>query len=477
MELVIVGAHHEQMPLALREQVALTAAELPLALNAMIASAAEGFILSTCNRTEIVAVVDHVSTAVEAFTAMLATNAVTIPAMLAPHLRIQVGAAAVERLLTIAAGLDSMVLGEDQILAQLKNALDAADTAGTLGPILHRLGAAALTTGKRARTETSLGHGNLSVVSVALREAQHVLGGLHGRRILIIGAGDTGELALKHLLKNRRTQSASITITNRTAARANALAEHYGVHTLPWEARATALADADLVLSCTAAPDPVIHEAEVVASMAARPERPLVCLDLAVPRDIAAGVGALPGVTLRDVDALAPICAAARAQRQGAIAAARAIVVEEAERFAHWWRARAVAPTIAALREHAMTIREAEVARALDRLPDLSPREAEIVRSLATGLVNKLLHRPTIALRTSPDSTMLADAVAMLFGTAPEVLPQAPASIMPLLPPESGRCDTTGQLRRPSPDAALREADDNLAHAGTSRPTTIAQRA
>lgn len=448
MELVIVGAHHAHMPLALREQVALTAAELPLALTALRAIAAEGFILSTCNRTEIIAVVGEVTTAVEALTALLAAKAVTAPTTLAPHLRTLVGAVAAERLLTIAAGLDSMVLGEDQILAQLKSARDAAAAAGTLGPILHRLSAAALTAGKRARSETPLGQGNLSVVSVALREGQDALGGLCGRRVLIVGAGDTGELALKHLLKNQRERPAAIAITNRTAARATALAEYYGVIALPWAARAAALADADLVLSCTAAPDPVIREADVVAAMAARPEHPLVCLDLAVPRDIAPEVGVLPGVILRDVDALAPLCAAARVQRQGAIAAARAIVAEETARFAAWWRARAVAPTIAALHEQATAIREAEVARALDRLPGLSPRDAAIVRGLATGLVNKLLHQPTIALRTSPDGEELARAAATLFGTASEAPPAAPLQPDQLSSPGLLRCDMSGQLHR-----------------------------
>ena len=429
MELVIVGAHHAQMPLVLREQVAIAATELPTTLAALDTIASEGFILSTCNRTEIVALVDDAATGTAALTGLLATVAVTTPATIAPYLHMSVGTAATERLLMIAAGLDSMVLGEDQILAQSKGALAAAATAGTLGPVMHRLSAAALTTGKRARAETPLGRGNLSVVSVALREAQEALGGLRDRHVLIVGAGDTGELALKHLLKNSREQPASIAITNRTAARATAAAAHHNVVALPWAERAAALADADLVLCCTAAPGTVLTRVDVADALAARPARPLVCLDLAVPRDIDPEVATLPGVLLRDVDALAPICAAARVQRQDAIAAAQVSVAEEVARFDTWWRARAIAPMIAALREQVTALGEAEVRRTLDRLPDLSARDTAIVRGLATSLVNKLLHAPTVALRTSGDGEALAQAATALFGLEAERAAPAPATL------------------------------------------------
>lgn len=442
MELVIVGAHHAQMPLVLREQVVVAAAELPATLAVLGTIAREGFILSTCNRTEIIALVANAATGTAALTDLLAAVAVTAPATIAPHLHTTVGSAATERLLTIAAGLDSMVLGEDQILAQLKGALDVAAAAGTLGPVMHRLSAAALVAGKRARAETPLGRGNLSVVSVALHEAQEALGSLRDRHVLIVGAGDTGELALKHLLKNPREQPASIAITNRTAARTTALAAHHNVTAVPWAERAAALADADLVICCTAAPGTVLTRDDVTAALAARPARPLVCLDLAVPRDIDPDVAHLPGVFLRDVDALAPICAAARVQRQGAIAAAQVIVAEEVARFDTWWRARAIAPTIAALREQITALGEEEAQRALDRLPNLSVRDAAIVRGLATSLVNKLLHAPTVALRTSGDGEALALAAATLFGleaAMPEPTIAAPQSAAPW-------CGTSGHV-------------------------------
>ena len=473
MELVIVGAHHAQMPLALREQVAITTAELPATLATLKAIASEGFILSTCNRTEIVALVEDVTSGTAALIELLATVATAPPNTIAPHLRVSVGATATERLLTIAAGLDSMVLGEDQILAQLKGALDAASVAGTLGPVIHRLSAAALITGKRARAETPLGRGNLSVVSVALREAQETLGGLRDRHILIVGAGATGELALKHLLKNQREQPASIAITNRTAARATTLAMHHNVTAIPWAERATALADADLVLCCTAAPGTVLTRDDLAAALAARPARPLVCLDLAVPRDIDPAVASLPGVILRDVDTFALICAAAHSQRQGAITAAQAIVAEEATRFGDWWRARAIAPTIAALRERVTALGEAEVQRTLDRLPGLSERDAAIVRGLATSLVNKLLHAPTVALRASDDSAALAQAASALFGLTHEQV--ASTSIAPAATPP--RCGTSGQVpllpiteQRPQP---LTTGHDGEGHAETERSAML----
>ena len=419
MQLVVVGVNQETAPVALRERLAFAAADLPDALAALRDVVAEGCILSTCNRTEIVGLAGHADSGAESLARFLAESRGVSLAEIRPHLRTFAHEAAVEHLFMVAAGLDSMVLGEDQILAQVRAAFDSAAAAGALGPALHRLGDLALGAGKRVRAETVIGQGNLSVVSVALRLAFTELGAWQACTVLLVGGGDIAELVLKHLAKDR---PAAITIVNRTYERAAALAARYGAAARPWADLATALASADVIVSCTSAPG-VVLDAPVFA---VRPDRPLLCLDLAVPRDIAPAARDLPGVTLHDVDALQALADEGWQQRAAAIAPARAIVAAETTRYMEWWRAREVAPAIAALRGHADAIREAEVARALARLPELTPREAEVVRALAAGIVNKLLHRPITTLKTAPEGANMAVSLQELFG-----LPADPPAISP----------------------------------------------
>ena len=416
MRIAIVGVDYAGTPVALRERLAIPAGELPGALARLRGVVEEGFILSTCNRTEVVAVGRAVDDVVAILTDFLIPGRDLEAAAVAPHLRAHVGGEAVRHLCAVAAGLDSLVLGEDQIQGQLRVALDAATEASALGPTLHRLGQVALATGKRVRAETAIGRGSASVVSAALRVATERLGSLRDRTVLIVGAGETAELVLKHLAKDRRNRPAQVAITNRTFETAWALAERYGAEVVPWEGREAALAGVDLVLSATAAPGAVIAAEAVAVALAGRHERPLFCCDLAVPRDIEPEAAAVPGVALIGVDDLAPVCAAAREGRREAVAAAEAIVAEEAARFLDWARGRDVAPAIVALRDHAESLRDAEVARALARLPELGPREEAVVRALAAGLVNKLLHRPVTTLKTSPDGPALARAMGDLFG-------------------------------------------------------------
>jgi glutamyl-tRNA reductase len=421
VQLVVVGVNQETAPVALRERLAFAVADLPGALAALREVVAEGCILSTCNRTELVGLAGHADSGVESLARFLAESRGVPLAEIRPYLRTFAHAAAVEHLFTVAAGLDSMVLGEDQILAQVKAAFDSAATAGALGPALHRLGDLALATGKRVRAETVIGQGNLSVVSVALRLALTELGAWQERAVLLVGGGDIAELVLKHLTKDR---PAAITIVNRTYERAAALAARYGATARPWADLLVALASADVVISCTSARGIVLDAPVLARALAAQPDRSLLCLDLAVPRDIAPAARNLPGVTLHDVDALQALCDEGWRQRAAAIVPARAIIAAETARYMDWWRAREVAPAIAALRGHADAIREAEVARALARLPELTPREAEVVRALAAGIVNKLLHRPITTLKTAPEGANMAVTLQELFG-----LPASPPTI------------------------------------------------
>lgn len=412
MQIVVVGVNQQTAPVAVRERLAIGPDRLPAALARLAGVAAEGFILSTCNRVEIYALMGHSDSGGAGLARLLAAEAGLSPAALTPHLYSHAHAAAVGHFFRVAAGLDSMVVGEDQILAQVKGALDSAQAAATLGPILYRLGHMALAAGKDVRTRTALNRHHLSVVSVALQLAATALGELHGRSVLVLGAGRTAELVLKHL---SGAAPGRVTVINRTATHAADLAARYGAVARSWPDLEAALAAADIVISCTGAPATVIDAALVARARAAAEAAPLLCIDLAVPRDIAPAVAALPGVTLYDVDRLQAICAGNRQQRSAEVDQAMPIVTAAVHRYLAWWQARTVTPTIRALHAQAAAIRDAEVARTLARLPGLSPREQAAVQYLAEALVNKLLHGPVTTLKAAPEGANLAEAVQQLF--------------------------------------------------------------
>ena len=301
--------------------------------------------------------------------------------------------------------------------------------------MLHRLGHTALSTGKQVRSGTAISRQHLSIVSVALNRAAAELGDLRRRAVLVVGAGQMAELTLKHLAKR---PPARLTVISRRPEQAAALAARYGGQAVPWPLLDVALTEADVVISCTSAPDLVLDAARIGRALAQRPNCPLLALDLAVPRDIDPACASWPGVTLYDVDSLQAICADNRQQRVREIGQAEALIAVAAEQFMDWWRARTVVPTITALRAQAEAMRDAEVARALARLPDLTPEEAATVRYLATALVNKLLHAPVTALRGTPDAG-LTTAAQHLFA-----LPGAPVSV-------AASPDPPGAARRPAP--------------------------
>lgn len=409
MQLVITGLHQRTAPLALRERLAFAAAALPDALRALASYADEGYIISTCNRVEVYGIVS--SGEERALAHFLAeSNNLALDDLL-PHLYTLTGDDAVRHVFRLAAGLDSMVLGEDQIMGQIKAAMSAANDAGTLGNVLHRLLQGALATGKLVRTQTGIARTPVSVVSVALDLARQTLGSLGGTRVTLLGAGRMAELALKHL---HGDQTTSIRVLSRTYTRAVALAEQYGVAAFPFDQVEQALRDSDVVLSCTSAADIVLDAATVARASAGR-STPLLLLDLAVPRDIDQQAGMLPGVLLRDIDAMQTIAATNRAARVGEVARAEALIEDEVTKFTHWWTAQRVVPTIRALCERAESIREAELQRALARLPQLSPREQQAVHALSAAIVNKLLHQPITSLKDAQHGGELADAVQQLF--------------------------------------------------------------
>ena len=416
MQIVVVGLNHVTSAVGLRERFAFPAHTLPAALARLGKSVDEGFLLSTCNRTEAYGFAGHAESGIRQLTRFLAESGGVSPASLDGVVYAHAHDGAVRHLFRVAAGLDSMVIGEDQIVMQVKHALDAARSAGTLGSILERLGSSALATGKRVRSVTGIGRSRVSVMSIAVQAATEALGTLRGRGALVIGAGRTGAVAAQHLI----AAGAQVTIIARHATRGRVLAESTGASALAWSGLAGALTGADLVISCTSAQEFVLDAATLEAATADRSGRPLLCFDLAVPRDVDPAAGDLPGVLLHDMDALALVAAASRVQRSAELDGAEAIVSRRVEQFMEWWRGREVVPAIAQLRSHAEAIRDAELERALARLPELTDRGRIVIRGMASRIVNKLLHQPVTTLKQDPEGANMAQIVQYLFGLGAE---------------------------------------------------------
>jgi glutamyl-tRNA reductase len=395
----------------MREQLAFGAETMRAALLTLRQYIDEGFIISTCNRVEIGGLVADGPAGEQALMSFLADWHHVPLEHLAPHLYVFSGAAAVQHLFRLAAGLDSIVLGEDQVMVQLKAALADAQAAGVTGQRVNRVLNSALATGKLVRTRTEIARSHLSTVSVALDIARETLGDLRRRHVLIVGAGRMAELALKHL---RSEPPRSVTVINRTFARARALADSYGVQARPFDQLEAALREADLVVSCTASAEVVIS-AEIVERARQGMVVPLLLLDQAVPRDIDERVKALPQARLFDIDDIRVICEANRAARTAEVAKAEALVAEEVAKFMEWWAAQEVVPTIRALREHAESIRQTEIERTLAKLPDLSQQQQDAINALSAAIVNKLLHQPITSMKNPDSGGQLARMVQQLF--------------------------------------------------------------
>ena len=415
MQLVVVGVSHNSSSVSLRERLAVEADALPLALDQLRARVAEGFILSTCNRVELYAVCGHETTGVDLLRELLAARG----NLTAPTIRDASYSyghrSAVRHLLRVAAGLDSLVLGEQEIAGQLRRAVGVARSIGATGPMLDRLADVALACGKRVRSATALGSRGASVASVALGLVERDHGRIHGANVVILGAGDTAGQVLSQLATRHGIR---VTLVNRDAERAHALAEPYGAAVRPWSALASTLTDADLVVGCTASPTPVVDIAGLSAARGSDNTRPLVCLDLGVPRDIDPAVTSLQGVALVDMARLEADTQLRDSYLARDVARAEAVVAEETERYLDWWRGRGVASTVTRLHEHAGAIRDAELARALARLPELTGRERAVVTDLVARVVGKLLHAPTVALKRDPEGANMAMVVERLFELA-----------------------------------------------------------
>jgi glutamyl-tRNA reductase len=415
----VVGTDHQRAAVEMRERLAFDPARLRAALVDLAGHCREGLILSTCNRTEIYAVVEPAGeTAPEgAVFAFLATHCRATADELARATTVRSGEHATHHLFRVACGLESLVLGEPQILGQLRDALAAARSAGSAGPLLTRLATEALRAGKRARSDTEIVRNRLTIPHAALALAGEQVDGLRGKDALVIGAGEMGGLTAKLL---RSAGVRSLTIANRSVERAERLANAAGATAICLDEVPTVLSRVDVVFGAAGAESYLVTPKSLEGS-AVRRER-LVLVDMAVPRTFDPALADRANVALFDVDDLATPAAALHADYQAEVERVEAMVADAVDGFTAWSMGRAAAPTIAALRTAAEEVRQAELNRALARLGHLSERDREVVAALSAGLVNKLLHRPMTTLQAGAgrEDDYIA-ATQALFGLADDL--------------------------------------------------------
>jgi glutamyl-tRNA reductase len=419
MSVLVVGMSHKSAPVAVLEQVARDAESAQKLIRDVfdVEHVVEATVLSTCNRIEVYAEVDRFHGSVEAISRLLLSPSVEADDLLVPHLYVHYDDAAVSHLFHVASGLDSMVVGESQILGQAREALRVGQESGTVGPALNSLFQQALRVGKRAHAETDIDHAGPSLVSAALEEAAEHLGRPTGLRALVVGAGSMASLSTATLSRNG---AASIVVANRTPAKAERLAEQYSGRAVPLEAVPAELGGIDVLISCTGATGVVL---DVETLRAARSGDPLVVIDLALPRDVAPEVGEEPGVKLINLEVLA-----ADLDRDGErseVAGVRTIVAEELSAFLAARRSASVTPTVVALRTMATGVVDAELQRLFGRLVALDGSERAEIEQAVRRVADKLLHQPTVRVKELANETgavSYATALAELFALDPDAV-------------------------------------------------------
>ncbi len=415
MPLIALGLNHQTAPLALREKVALEAAALPAALAELsrLGGVQEAALLSTCNRTEIYAQIDDGQEA--AVGHWLARHHGLDPGMIEGYLYRHDDAEAVRHLFRVATGLDSMIVGEPQILGQVKEAWQAARDAGSLRNPLDRLFQQTFAVAKRVRTDTRVGAHPVSVAFAAVRLARQVFARLDEATVLLIGAGDTIELAARHLVDAKVKR---LLVANRTLEHAQSLASRHGGVALPLSELGRHLPEADIVISATASRLPVLEKSQVASALKQRRQRPMFLLDLAVPRDIAANVAELADVYLYTVDDLEQVIEGNKASRREAAQQAEAIIDIQVEHYLSWWQAQGRQDALKRLRADGALARDAALSKAQEQLAQ-GEDPSQVMQRLAHQLTNRLLHAPTAALRQAAldgDSELLRAAERLFQG-------------------------------------------------------------
>lgn len=412
MQILLVGLSHKSAPLEVRESVSFLSEQLPEALDSLKKQVGESVILSTCNRTEIYAITDNptkTSENIQKFISKfhnLPRDAVT------PHLYEFQNQDAVSHLFRVSSSLESMIVGESQVLGQVRDALGAASEAQTVQVSTVGLFHAAIRVGRKVREETDIGRNPLSISYAGVKLARRILGDLSEKRVLLVGAGETGQLVARAL---RTVGVGDLMIVNRTLERAQEVADYLGGRAIPFAELEMGLQQSNIVIAATDSPDYLITQNMVASTYAGRQDEGLFLFDLAVPRDIDPQIATMEGVSLFNIDDLSSIAEENLEERKRAAVDAQKIVESEVARFMQWWNSLDVIPTIRALRQQAEDTRRRELAYALDKLQGLSSDEIDVVEALTRSIVNKLLHDPTTALKKGADKSQLMVA-RDLFG-------------------------------------------------------------
>ena len=410
LHLCVVGVNHSTMPIEFREKLAVGTADLGCALDSLRNHVPDGIVLSTCNRTEAY-VVDSNGDRAERGGINFFRHCTNMPdEELLSRIYVHRGAQAMEHVFRVASGLDSMILGEYEILGQVRQALEQAEKGGSVGLPLLKLFRQAVQVGRMVREKTGISRNALSVSSVAVDLAGKVVGDLGGCRILVIGAGEAGRLVAKAARDKGACQMA---VTSRSHERAVALAAALGGEAVPLMNLNEELKAADIVISCTGAPHVILDSSLVQETMQARGEKPLVVIDIAVPRDVEAGVGQIENVFLYNIDDLNDISGSNRKLREKETKRAMAIVKSEVERFDSWWQTLGARDTVSALVRKAEDIRQAQLALTLKKLGGLSREERDSLEAMTKSIMQKILHEPIDRLKRDRG---FAEAVTELFG-------------------------------------------------------------
>jgi len=424
MNIIAVGLNHRTAPVELRERLAVTESRLPEALARLKRwpGIDEGVILSTCNRVELYAVVKDTELGLESLSEYMVTIAADVsPEQVAPHLYRLDGAEAVRHLFRVAASLDSMVVGEPQILGQVKDAFEAALAEKSTGVVLNKVVKKAISVGKRVRTETGIAENAVSVSYAAVELAKKIFQNLAEKTVLLVGAGEMGKLAARHLIN---AGVRHVMITNRNYDRALDVAKRFNALPVPYNEFTHEMAGADIIVCATAADSFVIGPDDVQWAIHARKNRPMFLIDISDPRNIDPAVGSLDNVYLYNIDDLQGHVDMNVEQRLREALKAEDIVRAEVPSVVVWLKSLEVVPTIVALRHKADEIQRAEIERILAKLGALAPRQRELVEELAAAITNKLLHSPLIALKAeadSPNGPLFAETTQRLFDLEKEL--------------------------------------------------------
>lgn len=417
MELIVLGLSHRTAPLAIRERLAVVPAEIDQLLRELVSEpdVHEAVLVSTCNRVEVYAVARDPDAALDALAMRLARRVSDVDgAELSPHLYRRAGTEAVHHLFRVAASLDSLVVGEPQILGQVKDAFDTAMRVGVAGPVLAACFPRAFRSARRIRRETEVGRQATSVSSIAVQLARNVFDGFVGKRVLLVGAGEMADLAARAL----KAQGATVAVANRTRSRAEEMAARLGCEVEDFTSLESALARADVVITSTGARLPVLGKTMLERVQKVRKHRDLVVVDIAVPRDVEPGAASISGVFLWDIDDLQKVASEHLEGRRQEADKAEAMVAADVERFLESRRGRSVGPTITALRARFLSVATAEADRVLQRLPGLDERGRREVQRMAESIAAKLLHTPQVVLNreaAGEDADGLLGAAHRLF--------------------------------------------------------------